>query len=263
MDWSDGSYERMAATLTEASSVVVERAGAARGARVLDVGCGTGNAALAAARLGAEVTGVDPAARLLEVARARAVEEGLSSRFLLGDAGALPVDDASFDAAVSVFAVIFAPDAARVADELVRVVRPGGVIALATWVAQGGIAEAGALLRQTLGSLGPPPAPDVPEPPRWGDPAFVTELFEPRGASVSLERKTLRFSAPSAEAWFDEQGEHHPAWRAARRGLEAAGRGAEWAGLRERSVACLRASSVDAASLALDSPWLLVRAVRR
>ncbi len=265
MDWGDGEYERTAAALEEVSLHIVRAAGltAGQACRVLDVGCGTGNATLAAARLGAEALGVDPATRLVEVAKTRARQEGLGARFVVGEAGALPVGDASFDVAVSVFAVIFAPDADRVAAELCRVVRPGGVIALAAWTDSGGIAEVGSLLREKLVSLAPLPPPDAPPPPRWTEPAFALRLFEARGATASIEHRALTFRAPSAEAWFDDQAEHHPAWRAARAGLRAAGREHEWGELRRASVDRLLAHSDHPRELSLESPYYVVRATRR
>jgi 2-polyprenyl-3-methyl-5-hydroxy-6-metoxy-1,4-benzoquinol methylase len=114
-DWSLGRYESTAERLLPAARVVVESAALHAGERVLDLGCGTGNAALLAAACGARVTGVDPASRLLEVARARAASEGADITFLAGEAASLPVGDASADVIVSVFAVIFAPDAVAAA----------------------------------------------------------------------------------------------------------------------------------------------------
>lgn len=264
MDWGDGEYERTAALLLSASSAVLDVAGltSGRACRVIDVGCGTGNAALAAATRGASALGVDPSPRLVEVARARAARDALDARFVVGDAGTLPADDASFDVAVSVFAVIFAPDAARAARELLRVVRPGGVVALSAWGDTGGIAEAGALLRATLVTLLPPPPPDAPPPPRWSEPGFARGLFEALGATVEIAPRSLRFVAPSAEAWFDEQGEHHPAWRLARRGLAAAGRDADWRALRDASVERLRALSDDPRELSLASPYHVIKVTR-
>src|SRR5882757_10553132 len=103
IDWGTGRYEETAGQLLPASEAVVEAARVRAGERVLDVGCGTGNAALLAARAGARVIGVDPAARLLEVARAAATAEGLDAAFVEGEAAALPLDDASADAVLSVF----------------------------------------------------------------------------------------------------------------------------------------------------------------
>jgi SAM-dependent methyltransferase len=108
-DWGVGHYEHTAAQLLPAARLVVETAAPAGGERVVDIGCGTGNAALLAAQRGATVTGVDPAARLLEVARARAAAERLDATFVVGDAATVPVGDSEADVVLSVFGVIFAP----------------------------------------------------------------------------------------------------------------------------------------------------------
>ena len=110
VDWGVGRYERTAAQLAPVAGVVVERAAPQPGERVLDLGTGTGNAALLAAARHATVIGVDPAARLLEVARARAADAGLDATFELGEGAAIPVESGTIDATVSVFGVIFAPD---------------------------------------------------------------------------------------------------------------------------------------------------------
>jgi ubiquinone/menaquinone biosynthesis C-methylase UbiE len=129
--WDAGSYERTADRLQPAADVLVASLGLPAGARVLDVGCGTGNAALAAARADHDATGVDSAERLVAVARERATAEGLAAHFDVGDATALPYEDAAFDAAVSVFGVIFA-DPPAAAAELLRVTRPGGRVVFTT-----------------------------------------------------------------------------------------------------------------------------------
>src|SRR6266536_5366377 len=110
MEWGQGRYESVAEQLLPAAEVVVERAAPKEGERVVDVGCGTGNAALLAAERGAKVTGVDPAGRLLDVAAAEASERGLDADFVIGEAASIPLDDDSVDLAISVFGVIFAPD---------------------------------------------------------------------------------------------------------------------------------------------------------
>jgi len=124
LDWSLGRYERIAEQFLPAARVLVESAAPGPGERVVDVGCGTGNAALLAAALGARVIGVDPASRLLEVAREDAAARGLDAEFAVGDAAELPLDDGSADLVVSVFGVIFAPDAAAAVAELARVTPP-------------------------------------------------------------------------------------------------------------------------------------------
>src|SRR3954447_18780984 len=126
VDWGDGEYERTAAELEPTAREVVARAAIAPGERVLDVACGTGNAGLIAAAAGARVTGLDAAPRLVEVARQRAAAAGADAEFVVGDALDLPFEDGAFDAVVSVFGVIFAPDPARAIAEIVRVLAPGG-----------------------------------------------------------------------------------------------------------------------------------------
>src|SRR3954470_6148685 len=117
LDWSLGRYERTAEQLLPAARLVVERAAPSAGDRVVDVGCGTGNAALLAAERGARVTGVDPAARLLEGAAGRAASQGLDATFSRGDAASLPVADGTAGLTVSVFGAIFAPDPTAAAAE--------------------------------------------------------------------------------------------------------------------------------------------------
>ena len=256
IDWSDGDYEKTALTLEPATARVMEVALPRPGERVLDIGCGTGNAALAAARLGAQVTAVDPAARLLQVARERAEREGLTLAWAQGEAGAIPAEDARFDLAVSVFAAIFAPDAERVASELLRVVRPGGRVVMTSWVGEGAIAEAGRLLWGALAPLAPPSPTPPPAPPRWGERDFVEQLFGARGARVAISEESIAFTAASPAAWFAEQERHHPAWRFAHRALAA--RPGAWDELRDRSVERLAARNEDPTAFLTRSRYLLI-----
>ena len=201
--WDDGDYARTAATLLPAAETLVDAAAVAAGDRVLDVACGTGNAAALAVARGASVVGVDAAEGLVALAR-EAVPEG---EFHVGRAEDLPVANAAFDVALSVFGVIFAADPARAAGELVRAVRPGGRIALTTWNPEDTIAKAGGLLAAEL-------FPPREDPARWGDPAWVQDLLEGAGAAdVEIREGRLPFNAPSPAAWFGEQEEHHPVWR--------------------------------------------------
>ena len=125
LDWGDGDYARTAALLAPAAEVLVDAAGVAPGARVLDVACGTGTAALIAAARGGRVTGVDASPGLVELAAERSRAAGAEGRFVTGRAEALPVDDGAFDVVLSSFGVIFAEDPARAAGEMVRAARPG------------------------------------------------------------------------------------------------------------------------------------------
>ena len=121
LDWDIGHYEQMAVELEPVAEHVVSLAHVQRGERVVDLATGTGNAALLAAGAGALVTGLDTAPRLIDVARGRAVAEGVDASFVVGDIQALPFDDGSFDVALSVFGLIFAADASRAFDEMIRV----------------------------------------------------------------------------------------------------------------------------------------------
>lgn len=168
----------------------------------MDVGCGTGNAALLAARAGARVTGIDPAPRLLEVARARAAIEGQDIEFLSGDAASLPLGDASADAVLSVFAVIFAPDPVAAAAEMARVLGATGRLVLSAWVPGGAISDMNGLaadtMRQALG------APAGPPPFAWHELDAVTRLLAPHGFRVAVSEHALAFTASSPRAYLEE-----------------------------------------------------------
>jgi SAM-dependent methyltransferase len=173
--WASGNYAAVAARIVSMAEHLAEAADLRPGDRVLDVATGSGNAALAAARYGAEVTGVDYVPELLERARARAAAEGLEITFAEGDAEDLAFPDASFDAVLSALGVMFAPDQERAAAELVRVCRPGGTIGLVNWTPAGFIGQ----LLKTVTRHVPPPA-GVRPPSQWGT--------EERCASCSATR---------------------------------------------------------------------------
>lgn len=251
-DWGDGDYSRTAAQLAPVAGELIVFAGIGPGQRVLDVACGTGNAALAAARLGARVTGVDPAKGLLAQARQRAATEGIEATFLAGSAEDLPVEDAAFDAVVSVFGAVFAPDAERTVRELLRAARPGGVVALTSWVSDGPVQDASRLLKQAL--PGGTTAPNL-----WHDPGWVADLLAAVGADdVTIERRDHVFRGDSPEAWFADVEEHHPVWRWARRRVPAD----RWERLRLDSVAALQAGNEDPAAFVATEGWLAVRCRR-
>jgi SAM-dependent methyltransferase len=161
--WASGDYAAVAARIAVMAEDLVQAAGLRAGDRVLDVATGSGNAAIAAARCGCEVTGTDYVPELLERGRARAAAEGLEVTFAEADAEDLPYADREFDAVLSCLGAMFAPDQERAAAELVRVCRPGGTIALANWTPAGFV---GGILR-TVGKHVPPPA-GVRPPSQWG-----------------------------------------------------------------------------------------------
>lgn len=170
--WSAGDFNRLALSIMEVAEGVVAAVDPRPGSTVLDVACGSGNAALVAARRFCRVTGVDFAAPLLERARLRAAADGCDVEFVEGDAQALPFPDASFDAVTSVFGVMFAPDQAAAAGELLRVCRPGGRIGLANWVPDS-LAHA---LFMAAAPFAPPP-PGLTPPWRWGTSQGLAELL--------------------------------------------------------------------------------------
>ena len=207
-DWGIGHYETTAEQLFPAARAVVESAAIRPGERVLDLGCGTGNAALLAADRSGEVTGVDPASRLLEVARARAAGEGKKVTFLHGEATSLPAGDASMDVILSVFAVIFAPDPDAAAAEMSRVLVPGGRIVLSAWIPAGAMFElnsaAAQAVRQAVG------APPAPQPFAWHDRRALSGLLAPYGFRVETAPHRLAYSGSSARDFLDTESRNHP-----------------------------------------------------
>jgi SAM-dependent methyltransferase len=160
---------------------------------VLDVATGSGNSAIAAARRQCDVTGVDYVTALLERGAVRAAAEGVPVRFEEGDAEALPVADDSYDAVLSTFGVMFAPNQEQAARELLRAVRPGGRIGLANWTPDGWIGE----VFRVTGRHIPPPA-GLPPPTRWGTEAGLAELFGDGVATLRTSRQSFvwRFDSP-------------------------------------------------------------------
>lgn len=225
VDWGLGNYERIAEQLLPAATTVVDIADPDPGEMFVDVGCGTGNAALLAAERGATVIGVDPVQRLLEVASAAADQRDLDAEFVLGEAASMPISDAEANAVISVFGVIFADDPAAAAAEIARITARAGRIVLAAWIPGGAISDAVRLNRETVAEiLGQPPA----EPPfAWHDRAAVSGVFEPHGFSVSLTEHALPFAAPSVDEFMQIEGENHPLAVASRPVLEEAGRAEE------------------------------------
>lgn len=181
--WASGDFAVIGTTLQIVGESLCEAVDLQAGSRVLDVACGNGNAALAAARRFCTVTGVDYVPALLERAGDRARADGLAIELIDGDAERLPFVDGRFDVALSTFGIMFAPDQAQAAREILRVVRPGGRIGLANWTPEGFV---GQLLR-TVGRHVPPP-PGVASPAYWGDVDHLGTLF----GSASAMRVTRR-----------------------------------------------------------------------
>lgn len=196
--WASGDFAKVAARIVWSAEQLCEAAGLQAGWRVLDVATGSGNAALAAARRGCNVVGVDYVPALLARGRIRAEVEMLEVEFREGDAENLPFPDGAFDAVVSIYGVMFAPDHGRAARELARVCRAGGVIALASWTPDGFIGDTFRLFSQYV-----PPAPGLTPPVRWGDEAYLRSLFGAEVREIVSNLRTNVFRHPSAEANVD------------------------------------------------------------
>jgi ubiquinone/menaquinone biosynthesis C-methylase UbiE len=203
--WEKGDFARIAESMRESGEALVAKLGITKGLRVLDLGCGDGTTALPAARLGAEVLGVDIAQNLVQAGNRRAREQGLTNcTFQEGDASDLhELRDHTFDLVVSIFGAMFAPKPFDVAKEMVRVTRPGGRIVMGNW-----IPEDPTLVAQILrisSSYTPPPPEGFVSPMTWGVEANVIDRFAaagvPRG-QISFARDTYTFNFSGAPSGF-------------------------------------------------------------
>lgn len=192
--WASGDYSEIATLIVPVAERLCDSADLRAGSSVLDVAAGTGNAAIAAARLGCSVTAVDYVPSLLDRGRERAAAERVHVDFVEGDAEALPVTDRSFAATVSVFGTMFAPDHRQTAAEVIRVTEPGGTIALASWKPDGFL---GGLFR-TIAAHVPPPA-GLSSPMLWGTKEHLEEIFGDAVTWMHCERTfTFRFRSAAA-----------------------------------------------------------------
>jgi ubiquinone/menaquinone biosynthesis C-methylase UbiE len=196
--WASGDFHAVATVIQPTADRLCEAVDLQADWRVLDVACGSGNAALAAARCGCDVVGIDYVPALLARGRSRAEAEGLSVELLEGDAEAIPFPEASFDAVLSVYGAMFAPDHRQAAAELARVCRPGGRIGLATWTPDGFVGE----MLKVVAAHVPPPA-GVPSPIRWGSESYLRELLVDEIETLDCAERTFTFRFRSAEAFVD------------------------------------------------------------
>ncbi len=196
--WSSGDYAVIGATLQIVGEELCEALDLRAGQRVLDVAAGNGNATLAAARRWCNVVSSDYVGALLERGRTRASADGLSVEFREADAEALPFDEASFDAVLSTFGVMFTPNQDRAAAELIRVCRHGGKIGLANWTPEGFIGQ----LFKTIGKHVPPPA-GARSPALWGTEARIKEMFGASASHIRAERQNFTFRYRSPEHFVE------------------------------------------------------------
>ncbi|WP_349743047.1 class I SAM-dependent methyltransferase [Roseateles cavernae] len=253
--WASGDYAVIGTSLQIVGEQLAEACDLRCDERVLDVAAGNGNASLAAARRGCRVTSTDYVPGLLERGAERARAERLDLKFQLADAEALPFEDDSFDAVLSSFGVMFAPDQARAAAELARVCRPGGRIGLANWTPEGFVGQ----LFKTLGRHLPPPA-GVPSPSLWGVESHLQTLFGERAAAIAVTPRLFNFRYRSAahfiEVFRSWYGPVHKAFAALP---------AEQAGLLEQDISALLNGLNRAApdSLVVPSAYLELVITRR
>jgi SAM-dependent methyltransferase len=256
VDWSLGEYEHTAAQLLPAARVVVERAAPTRDEHVVDIGCGTGNAALLVAARGIRVTGVDPAARLLAVARHHAAVQRLDATFASGTAAALPLADGAADVALSVFGVVFAPDPVAAAAEMARVTAPAGRIVLSAWLPDGPVSRAarisGDAVRRALGI--PQPVPFA-----WHHRCALAGVLGPHGFELQLYEHRHVFTSESPRAYFEAEFEAHPLWVAGRGILEPRG---ELDGVRDRVLEVLVTANEDRAGFRVTGRYVVAVARR-
>ncbi len=199
--WASGDYPTVATDLIPTLGPELVRACDVReGLRVLDVGAGSGNAAIPAAERGARVTAADLTPELFGAGRAAATERGGEGEWVAADAAALPFAEGTFDVVMSCVGAMFAPHHRAVADELVRVSRPGGTLGMINWTPEGFIGH----LFRTMGPYAPAPPPGATSPPRWGDEEHVRDLFGDRVTDLHLRRQQVTMDHPGTPALFRE-----------------------------------------------------------
>src|SRR4029434_6521060 len=203
--WEKGDFTRIAETARESGEALVKKLGITKGLKVLDLGCGDGTTALPAARLGADVLGVDIAKNLVEAGNKRAKEQGLANcKFQEGDASNLhELKDQTFDLVVSIFGAMFARQPFDVAKEMVRVTRPGGRIVMGNWIPNDPTLVAQIL--KISAAYSPPPPEGFVSPMTWGIEINVIERFAAAGVpreKISFFKDTYTFNAPVAPAAY-------------------------------------------------------------
>jgi ubiquinone/menaquinone biosynthesis C-methylase UbiE len=195
--WASGDFAVIGTTLQIVGELLAEAVDVRAGERVVDIAAGNGNATLAAAHRFAEVTSTDYVAALLDKGKLRAEAEGLNVAFQVADAEALPFADASYDVALSTFGVMFAPQHARAASEMLRVVRRGGRIGLANWTPEGFIGQ----IFKAVGTYVPPPA-GLKSPALWGTEPHLVSLFGSQAADIRCVRRNFNFRYLSSAHWI-------------------------------------------------------------
>ncbi len=254
-DWSTGTYETTAEQLRPAAAVLVDRAAPEPGETVVDIGCGTGTATLLSALRGARAVGVDPAHRLLQVARDAAAQQGLGAAFLLGEAGALPVGDGEADVVLSSFGLIFVNDPAAAAAEIARVRAPRGRVVFTAWAPGNALDRAFASMVVALTSALAGHGVTAPSRFAWHDPDALTTLFAPLGLSARLEQHDLQMTNESVSVYFEECIATHPLWVSAAPLLAEIG---ESQAVRAKIIETLTHANEDPSAFRITSRYVVV-----
>jgi SAM-dependent methyltransferase len=258
--WASGDYAVIGTTLVIVGEQLCEAVDLRAGQRVLDVATGHGITALAAARRGADVIGIDYVPELLERGRRRAAADFLPVTFQEGDAERLRFPDGAFDVVLSTFGVMFAPDQERAACELLRVCRPGGKIGLANWTPDSFVGQIFRIIGRYI-----PPAPGLRSPALWGTEERLRELFGDKIAAsgpsaFQATSRYFNFRYGSAEEWLDVFRTYYGPVHKAFAGLDTAGRdGLE----RDLTELALRSDRGGKEGLVVPSEYLEVVATRR
>ena len=250
--WAAGDFDNIATLIWPVGTRLVEDIGVEPGMRVVDLACGSGNAAIPAAAAGAKVTGLDITPELFDAGRRRAADAGVEVEWIEGDCEDLPFEDGSFDRVLSTFGIMFAPRHAVAAAEAARVCAPGGMIGFCNWSPTGLVGEMFAL----LGSRMPPPPPFAQPPPLWGTEAHVRELLEPHGIEVDVELKVLFQEEESVEAIVGRMENYFGPWIMAKQAL-----GDGWPAVRADLLELYErwGRAGDNGKVGVDSEYLFVR----
>jgi ubiquinone/menaquinone biosynthesis C-methylase UbiE len=249
--WSAGDFDAIAKRIWHVGDDLVERVGVNRGDKVIDVACGTGNAAIPAAIAGGEVTGLDITPELFEPGRRRAAEARVEIDWIEGDAEQLPFDDGSFDVVLSTFGCMFAPNQRAAASEIARVLRPGGKFGIAAWRPEGSIGK----FFVTIAKHAPPPPEGFQPPPLWGVRDHVSELFAGTGVELSFEDAAAHWHFDSIEEMVEEYGSKFGPIVVLRAALEPEGR---WEALREDLTGMFeQVARPDDGGVAFDGDYLV------
>jgi ubiquinone/menaquinone biosynthesis C-methylase UbiE len=252
--WSAGDYPSAMHVIASVGPRTVEAAGVSGGDTVLDVACGSGNATIPAAKTGAKTTGLDITPELIEAGKQNAADVGVEIDWVEGDAQDLPFEDGSFDVVTSVFGCMFAPDHRKTAAELVRVLKPGGRMAVAAWRPEGNVGR----MFSTIASHMPEPPAGFEPPSLWGKEDHVREIFEGTEIELEFEPTTVEFTADSPDAYLEEMERDLPPIAMARANLKPA----KWSALRSDLQTLYAETNESDSAFTAPQEYMIIRGTR-